>query len=97
MPAPSRRLLLMSALVALSGTAAAQTAYAPIPPLRQEVVPMAPPGAYIWRPGHWVWDGRAYVWVPGRYVVRVRGYHEWVPGHWAMRYGNWVWIAPHWR
>lgn len=67
--------------------------YPPIPPPRYEPVPPPPPGAYIWQPGHWVWDGRAYVWAQGRYVPR-RHYREYVQGRWELRGGRWVWIEP---
>ena len=40
------------------------------PPLRVEVIPPPPSGAYVWRPGHWQWIAGAYRWVPGRYVFR---------------------------
>ncbi len=129
MPSPTRRFLLTSALVALSGAAAAQPyggpppggpppggpppggpppygrppyggpprGYEPIPDLRVERVPPPPGPQYIWRPGHWVWNGRGYVWVSGAYLRRQPYWHEWVPGGWVMRHGTWVWVAPHWR
>lgn len=71
--------------------------YAPVPPLRAEVVPPPPAGRYIWRPGHWQWTGVQYAWAPGEYVVREGGWHRWVPGHWVRRGGGWVWDPPHWR
>ncbi len=35
-----------------------------------EAAPPPPPGVYVWRPGHWRWNGFRYVWVRGHYVVR---------------------------
>ena len=94
----NRRFLLTSAFVALSGAALAQPPYPPMPPPRPEGMRPPPPGeAYVWRPGHWAWNGRGYVWEPGRYVVRQATYHEYVPGAWVMRHGAWVWVPPHWR
>jgi hypothetical protein len=93
----TRRVLLTSVFVALSGAAVAQPGYPPIPPPRMEPVPPLPHGAYIWRPGYWRWNGRAYLWVPGRYLIRQPGWHEWVQGRWVMRGGGWVWIDPYWR
>ena len=97
MPTLPRRLLLTAALAALSGAALAQPGFVPVPPLRYEVVPAAPPGAFIWRPGHWLWEGRAYVWQPGRYVERRAEYREWEHGRWELRHGAYVWVEPHWR
>ncbi len=96
MASPTRRILLTSVFAALSGAAVEQPGYPPIPPPRVEVVPAPRPG-YIWRPGHWRWDGGRYLWVPGAYLLRQHGWHAWVEGHWAMRGGRWVWIEPHWR
>lgn len=118
MRCPTRRHLLTSVLVALSGAAAAQPyggpppggpplggpppggpprGYEPIPELRPEQVPPPPRGPYIWRPGHWVWNGRGYVWVAGTYVRRDPHWHDWAPGAWVLRRGVWVWVPPHWR
>jgi hypothetical protein len=103
MRAPTRRLLLTSALTALAGAAVAQPyggpprAYAPVPELRVEPMPPPPGSRYIWRPGHWVWTGSAYVWAPGVYLRREPYWHEWVHGGWVLRRGVWVWVPPHWR
>lgn len=97
MTAPTRRFLLTSVFVILSGAAVAQPAYEPIPPLREEIVPPPPHGPYIWRPGHWLWDGRGYAWEPGVYVPRSHQWHEWVHGGWELRHGRWEWEPPHWR
>ena len=50
----------------------------PPPPARRppapapvvEAVPVAPGAYYVWRPGHWRWNGAQWVWVRGRYVMR---------------------------
>ena len=93
----TRRALLGVSVALLGGGALAQPGYPPMPPPRVERMPPPPPGAYIWRPGHWRWDGRTYVWIPGAYVPRRPAYHEYVPGSWVMRGGRWVWVEPHWR
>jgi len=94
---PTRRTLLTSLFVGLSTAALAQPGYPPMPPPRMEPMPPPPGGAYIWRPGHWAWNGRQYVWISGRYVPRQSSYHQWVEGRWVMRGGRWEWIPPHWR
>lgn len=93
----SVRSLVLGAVLAagLSGAARAQY-YAPVPPLRYEVVPVAPGPQVLWQPGHWNWNGRRYVWFGGHYVERRPSYANYHHGHWASRYGRWVWVAPGW-
>jgi WXXGXW repeat (2 copies) len=69
------------------------------PPLRYEAVPPPRPGAYVWEPGHWHWNGVQYVWVEGRYVPRHphRPYAQYTPGRWVWNGGAWVWQPSHWR
>lgn len=45
----------------------------PLPPPPAPVVETVPPPPgvyYVWRPGHWVWNGFRYVWRRGHYVAR---------------------------
>ncbi|WP_297372424.1 hypothetical protein [Acidocella sp.] len=63
------------------------------PPLRPEYVPPSPSVAYIWRPGHWAWNGARYHWVRGHYVRRHPGWHVWVQGHWSPAG---IWVPAHW-
>lgn len=42
----------------------------PAPAQVVESVPPPPPGYYVWRPGHWRWNGYRYVWARGHYVIR---------------------------
>ena len=80
------------------GTSAQAQSYQPLPPLRQETIPPMPRGGrYVWRPGHWRWDGREYIWIPGEYVRYSPEYRHWEHGHWVNRGGVWVWIEPRWR
>ena len=48
----------------------APVAYGPPPAPIIERVPPPPAAAYVWRPGHWRWNGFRYVWAPGHYVLR---------------------------
>jgi hypothetical protein len=64
MTLPSRFLTGTAAMLLLLGAgvagAAAQTPPSPapvIPTPQVEVVPAVPPGAWVWRPGHWRWNG----------------------------------------
>lgn len=64
-----------------------------------EVVPAPLPqqAAWVWRPGHWRWNGYQYIWVPGRYVRPPHPQAVWIEGHWVPRHGVWVWAPGHWR
>ncbi|WP_419758209.1 hypothetical protein [Acidisoma sp.] len=77
-------------------TAQAQ-GYPPLPPPRYEAVPPPPGPRFVWRPGHWHWNGYRYAWFPGHYVPAGPRYGGFIPGHWAYHYGRRVWIPPHWR
>lgn len=88
----------LGAGLAVAGSHSAEAqGYPPIPPPQYERAPPPPPGAFIWQPGHWRWNGYRYVWFPGRYVPRGPHYGHFVPGHWSMRHGQWVWVPQHWR
>ncbi len=90
----------LAALALVAGLAApalAQPPYAPVPPLRAEVVPPPPGARYVWVPGYWRWNGVRYAWERGRYLLRPTRYRAWVPAHWAQRGGGWAWVGGHWR
>lgn len=97
--------------LALSGCVATERVGVPVPQVRVEeqvVAPHAPPPPraelpppvpgehYVWRPGHWWWNGQTYAWVAGEYVERPNPRAAWVGGHWAERGPNWVWVPGHW-
>jgi hypothetical protein len=66
------------------------------PPLREEVIGVAPSPRHIWVPGYWAWhDG--WAWEPGRWALRPYHGAEWHPGHWARHPNGWVWVSGHWR
>jgi hypothetical protein len=73
--------------------------YAPIPPLRQEVIPRAPNGRAVWEPGHWDWNGRRYVWLGGHYVDRRAQHGRYAEGNWVWsdRQARWVWRRARWE
>ena len=64
------------------------------PPLRLEVIPVAPSAGHLWIPGHWAWH-RAWIWEPGRYEQRRLGY-AWYHGRWIRHRHGWVWIEGRW-
>ena len=51
------------------------------PPIRVEVVPVAPPNQ-TWTPGYWNYESTQHVWAPGRYVETRPG-ERWVPDTWT--------------
>ena len=101
-PFPRRSILAgLAGMAGLTSPALAQYPPPPPgpPPLRYEAVPPPRPGAYVWEPGHWHWNGVQYVWVEGRYIPRHshHPYGQYVPGHWVRRGGAWVWAPAGWR
>ena len=89
----------MSHYFPASKVSGAGAGYAPIPPLRAEMVPPPPGGRMIWEPGHWHWDGYRYVWRGGHYVERRPHYGHYAEGHWRWnpRQGRYVWMPAHWE
>lgn len=39
----------------------------PVPPSREEFIPLSPGPDYVWTPGGWSWDGNAWMWIGGRW------------------------------
>lgn len=67
------------------------------PPVRVEVVPVAPGPAYVWIGGHWNWQLNRHVWIGGRWALPPRVGYGWVPGRWApYRSGGWHWRGGYW-
>jgi len=57
--------------------------YAPLPPVRHEVLITSPGPRYVWVPGYWRWNP-----YPAHYV--------WVGGSWVLPpYAGAVWVGPH--
>lgn len=96
---PLKPLLLATLTGALLATALPSQAQTLIvrgdpPPLRYEVVPVAPGPGYVWHHGHWYWNGYRYLWIPGRYVV-IAGAPVVVYGGYG--YGDHHWHHDDWR
>jgi len=103
MTAPSARLRWLGAALLVLGfgiSSAVAQGYPPPQPgppaAPTEVVPVAPPGYWVWQPGSWRWNGVQYVWVPGRYVHPHPHRVHWIEAHWAIRHGAWVWVPARW-
>ncbi len=70
----------------------------PSPPLRVEIMPVAPSVAHVWVAGHWAWHRERYVWIPGHWEVPAAPGYVWVPGGWTPGAGGgYVWVDGHWR
>jgi hypothetical protein len=67
-----------------------------VPPVRTEVIPVAPSARHVWVPGRYVWRG-GYVWQPGFYQVVPRGRATYVPGYWRPAGRRYVWVPGRWR
>lgn len=73
--------------------------YAPLPPLRHEVVIVRPGPRYVWVPGYWNWEPyrRHYVWVGGRWLLPPTPRAIWIAPHVAYRHGHPYYHGGHWR
>jgi hypothetical protein len=67
------------------------------PPIRAEVVGVAPGPGYVWVPGYYRHDGRDYLWVAGRWDRPPRARARWVPAHWERDRRGWYFVDGHWR
>ena len=64
-----RQYVLIATLLTLAGCYYPPLQPAP-PAALVEALPPPPGVYYVWRPGHWRWDGFRYAWVKGHYVRR---------------------------
>lgn len=87
---------MLSGCVVTAPPGADVVAYSPPPPVRYEVVGVAPAPGYFWIGGAWFWEGGRYAWHPGRWEAPRPGYHwvahEWRPvgNTWHMKPGHWA-------
>jgi hypothetical protein len=88
--------LLIGSTVALSADTRVYVHVGP-PPVRREVVAVAPGPGYVWVPGYYSWSGSAYVWAPGRYVLPPRRGAVWVAPHWVHHSRGWYVVPGRWR
>jgi hypothetical protein len=104
---PIKWVFAFSAVVLLSGCAADPGFYngraevvihSSPPPLRDEVIGVAPWHGAIWIRGHWARHGDDFVWRKGYWASRPDDDARWVPGHWVeRRHDRWVWRPGHWQ
>jgi hypothetical protein len=66
------------------------------PPLRQEVITMAPSPTNVWVPGYWSWNN-GWQWVAGHWEQPPQRMTTWVPGQWEPQGSNWVWRPGRWQ
>ena len=71
--------------------------YGAPPPVREEVVGVAPGPGYFWVRGHWAWREGRYAWVGGRWAAAPRAGVIWMDGHWENRGGSYVYVEGYWR
>ncbi|HVN44274.1 MAG TPA: hypothetical protein VMT66_03405 [Steroidobacteraceae bacterium] len=85
----------VSACVVAPAPAYHVVAYEAPPPVRYEVVGVAPAPGYFWVGGAWFWEGGRYAWHPGYWQAPRPGY-RWVAHSWRA-YGNgWRMEPGHW-
>jgi YXWGXW repeat-containing protein len=66
------------------------------PPLRQEVIGVAPEPDYIWESGYWAWVGDRHEWVGGHWAKARPGRH-WVAHTWVRQGDGWHLRPGHWE
>ena len=66
------------------------------PPVRYEVVTVAPGPEYVWISGYWVYSGVQYMWVSGRWDRPPSGYTVWVRPRYERQRGGWLYKPGHW-
>jgi WXXGXW repeat (2 copies) len=69
----------------------------PPPPIRAEVVGVAPGPGYVWINGYWGWRGRSYAWVPGYYTRPPRARARWVEPRWERDHNRYRFHEGRWR
>jgi len=67
------------------------------PPVRVEVIGVAPAADHVWVQGYWVWRDNDYQWVAGHWEKCPKPRAAWVPGHWKHTRHGYHWVLGHWR
>ena len=88
---------LATSLIGCGGGYGYYYANTPPPPLRAEVVGVAPGPGYVWINGYWGWRGNAYTWVHGYYARPPHRGARWVEPHWDRDRGRYRFREGHWR
>jgi hypothetical protein len=71
--------------------------YAPLPPLRHEVVVVRPGPRHVWVPGYWSWENRSYAWVPGTWILPPYPRAVWVGPRVIYRHRHPFYYGGYWR
>lgn len=67
------------------------------PPLRADVITVAPSPEHVWVSGYWVWRNDDWAWQSGYWEPRPHPKAEWVPGQWVATSSGWLWKDGRWR
>ena len=67
------------------------------PPIRSEVIGIAPGPGYVWVNGYWTWNGAEYIWVPGTWQRPPHSGAIWVRAHWRHHRNGWYFVEGHWK
>jgi hypothetical protein len=67
------------------------------PPLRAEVVGVAPGPGYVWVNGYWGWRGNQHVWIGGSYMRPPHPRAVWIAPRWEARGGRYYFHEGRWR
>lgn len=67
------------------------------PPMRDEVVIVAPSPRYVWVPGYYSYSGGTYIWIEGSYRIPPRGKTTYVQGQWQKTPKGYKRGRGHWK
>jgi|SRR6185503_11970842 len=67
------------------------------PPMKREVIGVAPSTRHVWVEGYWARSNGRWAWVPGHYELRPRERAVWAKGQWDRTDRGWVWRPGHWE
>src|ERR1700748_3043139 len=88
--------LALFGIVGCSG-GAVYYASAPPPPLRHEVIGVAPGPGFVWVNGYWGWRGNQHYWVAGSWQRPPRAHAVWVAPRWEPRGNRYYFHEGRWR
>ena len=67
------------------------------PPTHRMEMRRPPRSGFVWRDGHYRWNGRRYVWVDGRYMRQPFPNARWSAGRWDRGPRGFFWVPGRWR
>jgi len=67
------------------------------PPMRDEVIIVAPSPRYVWVPGYYTYSSGTYIWIEGSYRIPPRGKTSYIQGEWRKTPNGYKRGKGHWK